>query len=226
MEIFWFFSEKEPTLQIVQTKLVIVRAGTVTAAYAMWRFLLLLYLVSAVPALAQAPGGPARASPQAHARQTVDPLFTALQAAPDEATAAVLEVRIEHLWLQAGSPAFRLLMTRGMRGLKAGVPAEAEADFDAAIVLEPGNTEAWHRRSVARLNSGDLPGAVVDIGEALQREPRNFAALDTLTRLSEARKDWKGAYAAWQKKLEIDPKTPGGEEKLKDLRRRALGEAT
>ena len=60
----------------------------------------------------------------------------------------------------------------------------------------------------------------------LQREPRSFVALDTLTRLSEAREDWKGAYAAWQKKLEIDPKTPGGEEKLKDLRRRALGDDT
>ncbi len=43
--------------------------------------------------------------------------------------------------------------------------------------------------------------------------------------LSEARKDWKGAYtAAWQKVLEIDPKTPGGNDRLKDLRRHALGE--
>ena len=42
--------------------------------------------------------------------------------------------------------------------------------------------------------------------------------------IAEARKDWKGAYEAWQKLMEIDPKTPGGEERLKDLRRHALGE--
>ena len=35
-----------------------------------------------------------------------------------------------------------------------------------------------------------------------------------------------GAYAAWQKKLEIDPQTPGGEAKRKDLQRRALGDDT
>jgi hypothetical protein len=44
--------------------------------------------------------------------------------------------------------------------------------------------------------------------------------------IAESRKDWKGAYAAWQKLLEIDPKTPGGEDKLKDLHRRAFGEET
>jgi hypothetical protein len=31
---------------------------------------------------------------------------------------------------------------------------------------------------------------------------------------------------AWQKVIELDPKTPGGEARLNDLRRRALGEAT
>ena len=138
----------------------------------------------------------------------------------------MLEARIEHLWLEAGSPAVDLLMSRGMREMGAGSASDAELDFGAAIALDPANPEPWHRRAIARFDSGDTLGAIADIGEALQREPRNFAALDTLTRLSEASEDWNGAYAAWQKKLEIDPKTPGGEEKLKDLRRRALGDDT
>jgi len=45
-----------------------------------------------------------------------------------------------------------------------------------------------------------------------------------LAAIAEARKDWKGAYDAWQKMLELNPKSPGGQEKLKDLRRHALGE--
>lgn len=176
-----------------------------------------------MPALAQAP---ARSPVKDRNQQLLDQLLAALQAAPSEEVAGVLEARIAHLWLEAGSPAVGLLMTRGMREMRAGAPSDAEADFDAAIALDPGNSEAWHRRAIARFESGNTLGAIGDIGEALRREPRNFAALDTLARLSEAREDWKGAYAAWQKKLEIDPKTPGGEEKLKDLRRRALGDNT
>ena len=62
--------------------------------------------------------------------------------------------------------------------------------------------------------------------ETLKREPRHFGAFETLSRIAENRKDWKSAYSAWQKVLEIDPKTPGGEQRLKDLRRRAMGEQT
>ena len=201
------------------------------------RHLYLLFpLVFAVPAQAQAPAlnrpdipskPPSSTSPQAkdRHRQLLDQLLNALQSAPSEDAAALLERRIEQFRLEAASPAVQLLMTRGMRGLRAGAARDAEADFDAAITLDPSYGEAWHRRAIARFESGDTLGAIHDIGEALQREPRNFAALDTLARLSETREDWKGAYAAWQKKLEINPKTPGGEEKLKDLRRRALGDA-
>jgi tetratricopeptide (TPR) repeat protein len=181
----------------------------------MRHWILLAPLLIASPALAQAPGP-----------KPIDQLLTALQSAPSEEVAALLETRIEHIWLEAGSPAVDLLMSRGMREMHAGAPSDAEEDFDAAIALDPNYAEAWHRRAIARFQSGDTLGAIGDLGEVLQREPRNFAALDTLERLSEAQEDWKGAYAAWQKKLEIDPKTPGGEEKLKDLRRRALGDDT
>ena len=60
--------------------------------------------------------------------------------------------------------------------------------------------------------------------ETVRLEPRDFSAFHTLADIATAREDWKGAYAAWQKVMEIDPKTPGGEERLKDLRRHALGE--
>ena len=43
--------------------------------------------------------------------------------------------------------------------------------------------------------------------------------------LAEARGDWKGALVAWQKLLELDPQTPGGQTRLRDLKRRALGRA-
>ena len=51
-------------------------------------------------------------------------------------------------------------------------------------------------------------------------------AFRTLADIATAREDWKGAYAAWQKVMELDPKTPGGEERLRLLKRKAVGEET
>ena len=92
--------------------------------------------------------------------------------------------------------------------------------------LDPDLAEAWRQRAIARYEQGDTQGAVRDLEETLKREPRHFGAFETLSRIAENRKDWKSAYSAWQKVLEIDPKTPGGEQRLKDLRRRAMGEQT
>ncbi len=57
----------------------------------------------------------------------------------------------------------------------------------------------------------------------MKREPRQFRALQDLSGIAEQRGDWKGAYAAWTRALELDPKTPGGADRLKDLKRRAFG---
>jgi tetratricopeptide (TPR) repeat protein len=153
-------------------------------------------------------------------------LLDALKTAPSEDAAAPIELRITHLWFEQASPATQLLMGRGLRDLDAGAHEEAVQDFDDAVALDPGFAEAWHQRAIARWQQGDTAGAIRDIEETLKREPRHFGAFRTLAGIAETRKDWRGAYAAWQKVLEIDPKTPGGVERLKDLRRRALGDQT
>ena len=184
------------------------------------RYILLpILLLFAVPAFAQNAGGPG-----AERRAALDKLLGTLKSAPSAEAAAPLEEQIQRLWLNAGTPAVTLLMSRGLRELKANANPDAIEDFSDAITLDPNLAEAYHQRAIARFASGDTAGAIADIAAALQHEPRNFAALETLTDISEARKDWKGAYEAWQKVLEIDPKTPGGEERLNDLRRHALGE--
>jgi hypothetical protein len=77
---------------------------------------------------------------------------------------------------------------------------------------------------MARFALGDYPGALADIESALQREPRDFAALKTLSRIAQARNDDKGALAAWQKVLELSPHTPDGADRLKALQKKVLGE--
>lgn len=176
-----------------------------------------LLLTLTTPVLAQTPSERAA---------TLDRLMTALKTAPNAEVAAPIEQQIMRRLIEAGSPAVTLLMSRGLRELQADAYQDAIEDFTDAITLDPNLAEAYHQRAKARYAAGDTQGAIADIEQTLRHEPRDFAALRTLATISEARKDWKGAYAAWQKLLDIDPKTPDGEAHLKDLKRRALGDET
>ena len=198
------------------------RAAT-APAWAM-RWLVLALLLLSVPAVA--PGvSPAGAQvPPTDRQAALDRMLDALKAAPSEADAAPLEARITEMLMQQGSPAVTLLMSRGLRELKSDAPGDAVEDLGAAITLDPNFAEAWHQRAIARFATGDALGAIADLQQTLQLQPRDFGAFRTLSSIAESREDWKGAYAAWQKLLELDPKTPGGQERLKDLRRHALGE--
>jgi tetratricopeptide (TPR) repeat protein len=172
----------------------------------------------------------AHAQPTSEARDqepaTSDRLLDALKAAPTEEVAALLEQQVIQSWLRAATPAVTLLISRGLRSLQADQDQEAIDSFSDAITLQPGLAEAWHQRARARYHMGDVNGAIHDLGETIRLQPRNFAAFRMLTDIAAAREDWTGAYAAWQKVMELDPKTPDGEERLRLLKRRALGEDT
>jgi tetratricopeptide (TPR) repeat protein len=163
---------------------------------------------------------------QARPTPTLDNLLTALHDAPSEETAAALEAQVRTQWVEAASPALRLLLVRGLREIGEGQPNDAADSFDAALDLDPELIEAWRGRAQARARLGDMAGAVRDIQEVLRREPRSFAAFQDLSHMAEARSDWRGALAAHQKLLEIDPHSPGGQARLRDLKRRALGDDT
>lgn len=166
----------------------------------------------------------ALAQPAGEKRAALDKMLDALRTAPTEQVASVLEEKIRHLWFESGTPAVTLLMSRGLRESNAGASDDAAAVFSDAIVLDPTLAEAWHQRAIARFKTGDTVGAVRDIQETLKLEPRHFGAWQTLERIAEARQDWKAAYDAWRHVLDIDPRTPNGEDRLKDLKRKAFGD--
>ena len=166
----------------------------------------------------------AYAQPVPEKRAALDKLLDALHTAPSEQIAGRLEEKIRELWVRAGTPSVTLLMSRGLRELSAGTLDEAEAVFDDAITLDPTLAEAWHQRGIARFRAGNLAGALRDIQETIKQEPRHFGAWLTLVRIAEAREDWKAAHDAWRHLLDIDPRTPKGEERLKDLKRKAFGD--
>ena len=147
-----------------------------------------------------------------------------MKSAPNEAAALALEAQIREMWARAGTPAVRLLVSRGTRELSEGAPGDALDSFDAALDLSPDLLDGWRGRAAARRSLGDYVGAVRDLQELLRREPNSFIAFQDLSRVAEARGDWRSALIAWQKLLDLDPQTPGGQARLRDLKRRALGE--
>lgn len=159
-------------------------------------------------------------------RGAVNKLLDALKTAPNATAAGVLALQIQQLWLNEGSPAVTLLMTRGLRELKADADNDAIQDFGDAIILDPTLAEAYLQRAIARDQAGDTDRAVADIEATLKHDPQHFTAFATLSRIAEERKDWKGAYAAWQQFMRFDPKAEGGEDRLKELKRKAFGEET
>ena len=200
---------------------------------------LLACLLLAVPAGAQqapAPGAPRVAPPRAapppqrspaEIRQAeLDRAFEALKSAPDTQGAGLVEHRIRQLWGQSGSPAAALLLRRGMRNIEAQVPEEALEDFDAALVLDPGFAEAWYLRAQAYARAGDAAGAARDLQEALRLEPRHWPSLMSLSQLQEERGDAGAALRSMEAALAINPKVAGGAERVRELRRKAEGDAT
>jgi tetratricopeptide (TPR) repeat protein len=157
-------------------------------------------------------------------RAALDKMLDALHTAPTEQVAAALEEKIRQLWVQAGTPAVTLLMSRGLRESHADEVDDATSAFSDAIVLDPTLAEAWHQRAIARFKAGNTVGALQDLHETLRLEPRHFGAWETLEAIAAEREDWKAAYDAWQHVLDIDPRKPHGEERLKDLKRKAFGD--
>jgi tetratricopeptide (TPR) repeat protein len=177
----------------------------------------LILALCLVPALTSA-----QTTPDKHA--ALDKMLEALQTAPTEQVASALEERILQMWAKASTPAVTLLMSRGLRESNANEVDDATSAFSDAIVLDPTLAEAWHQRAIVRFKAGDSVGAVQDLQETLKLEPRHFGAWETLERIAADREDWKAAYDAWQHVMDIDPRTPHGEDRLKDLKRKAFGD--
>lgn len=182
----------------------------------------LLGLMLLGPAVqAQAPLGAA-----AQRQAELDRLFAALAHAPDEAGAALVEQRIRAIWQEGVGGAVGLLVRRGLRNLEARAAEEALEDFDAALTLEPQAAELWHLRAQAHILAGEPTPAARDLREALRLEPRHFPSLSTLAVLLDQGGDPAAAAAALRAALALHPRLRGGGARLRELVRKAEGDAT
>ncbi|MGG5822777.1 hypothetical protein [Falsiroseomonas sp. HW251] len=183
-----------------------------------------LALAQGTPPTAATPGS-GRPDPSAARRAELDRLFEALKQAPDTSGGQMVEARIRAVWAQQVSPAAALLLRRGMRNMQGNEAGEALEDFDAALVLEPGAADLWIMRARALGRLGDRAAAARDIQEALRLEPRHFGALLALSEMQDEAGDAAGALRSLDAALAIHPRLPGGQERRRDLVRKAEGDA-
>ncbi len=192
-----------------------------------WVAMSVLLAASAAAQPSPAPGPPAPAAPaQPNREATIDRLLGMLKVAPDEQSAGAVERSLDGQWVNQATPATKLLLLHGFSSLNANQPNDALDDFDAALDLQPDLQEGWRGRALARSQMGDPAGATRDLAEVMKREPRQFEALQDLSHVAEQRGDFKGALEAWMQALDLDPKTPGGADRLKDLKLKAFGQNT
>ena len=147
-----------------------------------------------------APAAPAR-TPAA----TLEKLFERLAAAKTPEEAKGIANLIQRRWSRSNSPTADLLMTRAQTAMKAKQLELAIELLDRVISLEPDWAEGWNQRANALFIAGDPIRSMLDIGEALKREPRHYGAMMGLGTILRQQGDDKRAMVAYRRALEVYP---------------------
>ncbi len=150
------------------------------------------------------PAAPAPASPRSPAA-TLDRLFERLAAAKSAEEAKGIANLIQRRWARSGSDTADLLMTRAQTALRQKQTEIAIELLDRVISLEPDWAEGWNQRASALFVAGDPIRSMLDIGEALKREPRHYGAMMGLGTILRQQGDDKRAMVAYRRALEIYP---------------------
>jgi len=170
-----------------------------------------LLLAAAAPALAQPehlPQPPKKlpAVPHGDRSHSLDFLFGALKAAPDDETAKAIEERIWAVWTVSRSDTTNLLMSRVKTAIEKKDLDLAIKLLDGVIKIKPDYVEAWNRRATLYYMKKEYGRALTDIAQVLKREPRHFGALSGLGLIMQDLGDDKLALDAYRRALKVYPR--------------------
>jgi len=136
---------------------------------------------------------------------TLDRLFARLAAAQTPEEAKGIANLIQRRWARSGSDTADLLMTRAQTAMRSKQIELAIELLDRVVGLEPAWAEGWNQRANALFIAGDPIRSMLDIGEALKREPRHFGAMMGLGMILRQQGEDKRAMVAYRRALEIYP---------------------
>jgi tetratricopeptide (TPR) repeat protein len=136
---------------------------------------------------------------------SLDRLFDALKAAPDNESAKYVENRIWSMWLATDSDTTTLLMSRVKTAVDAKALDLGIKLLSAVIEIKPDYVEAWNRRATLYYMKKDFDRSIGDIEQVLKREPRHFGALSGLGMIFQELGDDKSALEAFRRALSVHP---------------------
>ncbi len=154
---------------------------------------------------------------------SLDFLFGALKAAPDDETAKAIEQRIWALWMHSRSETTNLLMTRVQKAVEEKDLDLAIKLLDAIVKIKPDFVEAWNRRATIYYMKKDYGRSIADIREVLRREPRHFGALTGLGLILQDIGDDKQALEVYRRALAVYPRLERVPDIIKSLEEKVEG---
>lgn len=151
------------------------------------------------------------------ARQSLEQLFDRLAAAATPEEGKGIARLIQRRWARSGSDTADLLMSRAQEAIKTGDHPLAIEILDRLIAIEPTWAEGWNQRANVFFLMEDPVRAMLDIGEALKREPRHFGALGGLASILRQQGEEKLALKAYRQAMAIYPQMEGLKEQVDSL---------
>jgi tetratricopeptide (TPR) repeat protein len=147
-------------------------------------------------------------------------LFDSLKKASSTDEADVIEAKIWTIWLQANDPAIDKLMEQGSTAMGNQDYPAAMQSFNEIIEKKPDFAEGWNKRATLYYLMGDYVHSLKDIDHTLELEPRHIGALSGLGLVNMQMEREEAAADAFQRVLDIDPKSASAQMNLaivKDL---------
>jgi tetratricopeptide (TPR) repeat protein len=161
------------------------------------------------PQRAQPPAEPQRRLPDPAHQPRLDQLFERLSAAGGEAEAAGIADQISRIWNRSGSDTLDLLMSRVQEAMNGNDGVTALDLLDSILALKPDFMEAYSRRAAVHFQLKDMDGAMRDLRQTLQMEPRHFQALAGVGMVYQTGGEPKLALKAFREALKINPHLKG-----------------
>lgn len=96
------------------------------------------------------------------------------------------------------------LNRRGEVRAAEGRDAEALADFEQSIELDPTRWQAWHNRGVSRAMSGDYEGAIADFDQTIKLKPNYANAWFNRGELRYEQGEYEAAIADYNKSIQLN----------------------
>jgi tetratricopeptide (TPR) repeat protein len=150
----------------------------------------------------------------------LEALFATLQETGDPSVAGKAMTEISDIWFDAGDERVNRFMSKGRSAMAGREFAQALANFDQAIAIDPEYAEAWNQRATLYYFIGNLEASIRDAEQTLALEPRYFGALSGLGLIHIRAGELQKAIAWFERAIAVNPHARNARTNIDGLKQR------